>query len=81
MNGAINRQYSVILMPSTSHAMKAETILLKNGTAYKLIPVPRHISSDCGVCIRVHTIDLENSLQNLSRGGVTVQGTVPLKSS
>jgi len=45
--------YAVFLFPSVSHALKAEKILKARGIAHKVIPVPRHISSDCGVCLRV----------------------------
>jgi len=45
--------YTVILVPSTSHALRAEKILRAAGIDCKLIPVPRHLSSDCGVCIRI----------------------------
>jgi hypothetical protein len=45
--------YAVFLFPSVSHTLKAEKILRARGTPHKLIPVPRHISSDCGVCLRV----------------------------
>jgi len=33
--------------------MKAEKILKAGGVVYKLIPIPREISSDCGVCLRI----------------------------
>jgi hypothetical protein len=45
--------YTVILVPSTSHALRAEKILRAAGIDCKLIPVPRHLSSDCGVCVRI----------------------------
>jgi hypothetical protein len=45
--------YAVFLFPSVSHALKAEKIIKEKGIDYKVIPVPRHISSDCGVCLRV----------------------------
>jgi hypothetical protein len=32
--------------------MKAERMLLSEGLPIKIIPVPKSISSDCGVCIR-----------------------------
>ena len=44
--------YSVALFDSVSHVMKAEKILLQAGIRHKIIPVPRSISTDCGVCIR-----------------------------
>jgi len=47
------QRYVVFLFPSVSYALKAEKILKAAGIAHKLIPVPRHISSDCGVCVRI----------------------------
>ena len=44
--------YDVILFASVSHALRAEKILKETGIPFKLIPVPRHISSDCGVSLR-----------------------------
>ena len=44
--------YEVVLFTSVSHALRAEKILKGAGISFKLIPVPRNISSDCGVCIR-----------------------------
>ncbi len=45
--------YYVVLLPSVSHVMKAEKLLLAENVACKIIPVPRSLSSDCGVCIRI----------------------------
>ena len=47
------QKYIVFLFPSVSYALKAEKILKEQGISHKLIPVPRHIGSDCGVCLRV----------------------------
>ncbi|PKL18882.1 MAG: hypothetical protein CVV49_03770 [Spirochaetae bacterium HGW-Spirochaetae-5] len=47
-----NPVYYAALFPSVSHVMKAERMLLGEGLAIKIIPVPKSISSDCGVCIR-----------------------------
>jgi hypothetical protein len=44
--------YSVILFDSVHHALRSEKILKELGIPHKLIPVPRHISSDCGICLR-----------------------------
>lgn len=44
--------YEVVLFQSVSYALKAEKVLKAKGISYKLIPVPRHISSDCGFCVR-----------------------------
>ncbi|HPA14148.1 MAG TPA: DUF3343 domain-containing protein [Desulfobacterales bacterium] len=47
-----SQRYYVVLFGSVSHTLLAEKILKQEGIPHKLIPVPRHISSDCGVCIR-----------------------------
>ena len=31
--------------------LKAETVLKSQGVSFELVPVPRALSSDCGVCI------------------------------
>ena len=43
----------VILVHSTSHAIHAERILKRAGLPVRLIPTPRHLSSDCGSAIRI----------------------------
>lgn len=48
--------YNVILFKSVSYALKAEKILKTEGLPYKLIPVPKQISSDCGICLRCEPI-------------------------
>ncbi len=52
-------EHAVILVHATSHALRAEKILARAGIPCKLIPVPRHLSSDCGVCIRIERPDRE----------------------
>ncbi len=44
--------FGVVLFPSISHALRAEKLLQAIGIPFRLIPVPRHLSSDCGVCLR-----------------------------
>jgi len=44
--------YDVVLFDSVSHAIKAEKVLKATGLPFKIVPVPKHISSDCGVCVR-----------------------------
>lgn len=51
--------FAVILVDSTSLALRIEQLLNRQGLSNKLIPVPRHLSSDCGVCVRILKQDLE----------------------
>jgi hypothetical protein len=68
-------QYTVILLHSTSHAIHAERLLNRAGIPSKMIPVPRHISSSCGVCIRVGRPDREAAQRVLQVAGVEIEGT------
>ncbi len=61
-----NIRYYAILFPSVSHVMKAEKILLAAEIPVKIIPVPKSISSDCGVCIRITENLLEKTESVLS---------------
>lgn len=54
----MNSAYAVILVDSTSHALRIEKLLHRSGWRNKLIPVPRHLSSDCGVCVRIDQADM-----------------------
>ena len=56
-------EHAVIVVHSTSHAMKISKHLKKRGLEWKLIPVPRHISSDCGVCVRILRTDADAARQ------------------
>ena len=69
--------YAVFLFPSVSYALRAEKILKDLGIAHKLIPVPRHISSDCGVCLRVAE-DQKEAVKAALQDKVTWEGLVSL---
>lgn len=48
-----------MLFHSVQGALGAEKVLAAAGIKYKLIPVPRQLSSDCGFCIRFVWVDRE----------------------
>ena len=59
--------YSVVIFYSTSAAIRAESLTKKANLKIKLIPIPRHLSSDCGVCLRFNNEDkpkIEKILQD-----------------
>ena len=72
------KQYSILLVLSTSHALKAEKILKEAGIPCKLIPVPRHISSDCGSCVRVEKNQVERAQTLIKAARVGVEGVIAL---
>ncbi|MEN6472784.1 MAG: DUF3343 domain-containing protein [Syntrophaceae bacterium] len=70
-------EYQVMLFKSVSHALLAEKTLKALGIPHKLIPVPRHISSDCGVCLRFISDDRGRIEQALA-GTVSFEKIQPL---
>jgi hypothetical protein len=53
------QQYSIILVWSSSHAIRIEHVLAQAGIACKLIPTPRQWTSDCGLSVRVKREDAD----------------------
>lgn len=70
--------HSVILVQSTSRAIQVERLLYRAGIFCKLIPVPRHLSSDCGVCVRISTVDQENARTTLEQEKIPYEGIFPI---
>jgi hypothetical protein len=70
--------FAVILVHSTSHAIQAERVLKRAGLSTRLIPTPRHLSSDCGSAVRIKAGDRPRSEQVLSEAGVPIDRIEPL---
>jgi hypothetical protein len=70
----MNNDSTVILVYSTSYALRAEKFLKSAGIICKLIPVPRHLSSDCGVCICIASSDKNNAIYTLESAHVECNG-------
>ena len=70
----MKNDYAVILVYSTSYALRIEKLLKNAGILCKLIPVPRHLSSDCGVCVRITQTDRDAVLQTLKTAQIDFSG-------
>jgi len=73
----VTEEYHVILFDSVHHALRSEKILKELGIPHKLIPVPRHISSDCGVCLRFTAV-LRNQIEEALTSKVEIREIRPL---
>ena len=69
-----DKPFSVVLFYSISEALRAEKLLKAEGVPLKLIPVPRHLSSDCGICVRFERADEPRVEGILSRSKLEIQG-------
>ena len=72
------KNYGVALFHNSSSAMQAEAVLGRAGMIVKLIPTPRHLSSDCGVALRFDA-DRQSQVERLLAGArVEITGIYPL---
>lgn len=42
-----------VLFHTIHDVLKAEKILKQHGVKHELVPVPRNLSSDCGMCVKL----------------------------
>jgi hypothetical protein len=66
--------YGVALFYSTSAAIRAEKLTQGAGLKVKLIPVPRQLSSDCGISLRFKWDQADAVRSVLEAKGVEIQG-------
>ncbi len=71
-------EFIVVLFHTSNHAFRAEMLLKKAEVPCKLIPVPRHLSSDCGVCARVSSEVSGSVASLLEDSSVPTAGIHPL---
>ena len=71
--------HRVILVHTTSSAIRVEKLLKKAGLEVKLVPVPRHLSSDCGVSVRIAAADEERCREILAGNCVEFERIEPIR--
>lgn len=54
-----SKTVQLVLFQNTNAVIKAEKICVENGIAYQVIPVPTHISSECGMCLEINLADID----------------------
>ncbi len=69
---------SVVVFRSVTGALQAEKRLKAKGMTVKLIPVPRQLSSDCGVCLRFERQCEAEVRRELEEQRIDVQGVYPV---
>ena len=65
-------RYGVVLVHTTSAALRGEKLLKTAGVTVKLIPTPRQFSSDCGMALRFEWEATERVRALLEEGGVEI---------
>ena len=60
----------IVTFPSTHHALRAERIAREKGLDVKMIPVPREISSDCNMGMKILGQEEDTAKEVLTGAGV-----------
>ncbi len=63
----------LFLFRSTRDVIKAERELQINGIGQKVIPVPRTISSECGMALQIEPHDRQRGRDALMKAGIEVK--------
>jgi hypothetical protein len=66
--------YAVVLVYSTGYALKVESVLKRASIPCKLIPVPRHLGSNCGSSVRIRRSDSDAVRQLIEANQIIFQG-------
>ncbi len=69
---------TVLLVHSTTHAIYFEKQFSKAGIACQMAPVPRQLSSDCGVCVRYSRADRQRVQEIVDNSGIEIQAMIDL---
>ena len=64
----------IITFPNTHSAIQAEKLLEKSLLSFLIMPVPRAISSGCGLAIKTSPDHYDEVTAVLEAGGVSIQG-------
>lgn len=63
----------VITFHSVHFVMKAEALLKKEHIPVHLIPIPRHVSSDCGIALEVSENNRERIIKILENNQFNIE--------
>ena len=67
---SVSPEHSLILVANASKALKGERMLQQAGIHCALIPLPRSVSQECGVCLQIARLDRERALDALAAAGI-----------
>lgn len=62
----LNSNSFFILFYTIHDVLRAEKILKQHKLSHELVPVPRNLSSDCGMCVKLED-DIEKTLPFLDK--------------
>ena len=67
----------ILLVYTSGHAFSIEKSLKKRGIPCRLTPIPRRVSSDCGICLRFDRKDFDAVNAFVTSLPFEIQGIIP----
>lgn len=67
----------ILLVHTSGHAFSIEKALKKRNIPCRLTPIPRKVSSDCGICLRFSPNDLSVVDEFVKTLPFEIQGIIP----
>ncbi|PKM48014.1 MAG: hypothetical protein CVV03_00120 [Firmicutes bacterium HGW-Firmicutes-8] len=64
-------KYCYITFPGVTHVLRAEKHLTQICEDFLIVPIPREISSDCGMCIMIKPEKKDKIIELLTQAGIT----------
>ena len=66
----------ILLVHTSGHAFSIEKALKKRGISCRLTPIPRKVSSDCGICVRFDADKLQTIEDFIQTLPFEIQGII-----
>ena len=63
-------EHLFMIFVSMTHVLAAERAARKQGIQCRMVPIPRNMSTDCGMCISVREEDGEAFIEAVRRKGL-----------
>lgn len=72
-------EFNLISFESTHMAIKSEKLLKEVDLDIRIIPVPREITSSCGLSLRINPIDYDKGIKILITNNIEFSGCYLIK--
>jgi hypothetical protein len=69
-----NGSFCIVTFSGTHRVLKAARLLKNSGLTVEAIAAPRHISTECGICIRLPSIDINLAHQIIGNAKLEING-------
>lgn len=65
--------HSVVVFRSTRDAIRADRICKAEKLTARVVPVPKHISSECGMCLKILRDDSSKATELLEKNNINIK--------